>query len=1213
MSFPHFLKNHLIFIVLSLYLATLLVWMAQIRLQDFHSYHETVAETSLNSAAHQITHLLQEKYHLLSLLVANQSHLLNDLLPTPQNDTLNQLLKESIKTYLPEYIDFGIVGLEIAPHSSLQKGEGRESSERSKNTQSAPICLAELSFMALPEPPINFYLDGSGQYFCLIRSIVLPDSESPKGLFLMSFPATLLTDLLQGAYPYYERLFLINQTESKIIELTQKGIRSSTIQEIPKNLQVASTIPLKETEWRLIGRIAVEPFYIYQRQVWTESALIFVSFLILSFIMVTIAVRAEKYHQQNSTFLDKIINSAATPIYVKDRQHHWLLVNEAYCTLIGRSREQLLGKSDYDFFPIQEAETAWERDHRLLINNKEHVSEENFTDSNGVIHHLLTRKSLYIDEQNNPFIVATMTDITARRQAEQELLRQIKRNQSILQTTRDGFCLLDTSGIIQEVNPAFCQMLGYTREELLGLHTKEIEVYLSTHELRDRIDNLRKNGSCSIETQAQHQQGHSIDIEISSSFVNLGEENSEFLIFSFVRDITAKKLAISELRRAKEHAEAANQAKSEFLATMSHEIRTPLNGVIGMTELLQKTALDPKQQHYLEMIRTSGEALLRLINDILDFSRIEAGKLSLEVIDFDLRMLLEEEVNFFANSAYRKGLELICHLIFDKPLMVRSDPSRLRQILNNLLANAVKFTDHGEVVLAAFIIEETPLLYRIRFEVSDSGIGISQDDRERLFKPFSQAHGSTTRRYGGSGLGLVISQRLVSMMKGSVGLTSEPGKGSRFWFELPLEKSGVVAFSPCMKASKEKLKSLKALVVNDNATYRAVLVEQMRHWLMKAEAVATPLRGMQILLNNLPEHSYNLLILDDRMPKTHEMNLLLTIREDPQFTNVQCLQLMTPDKAINSLPTYSLTKPVTSSNLLACLLHLVGEPCLEVAPLVTTTLFPEQIYDKPVLLAEDNRINQEVFKDLLTQLGCRVTVVDDGEQVLQILENQDYGMIFMDCQMPNLDGFETSTRIRQREQTQSVTKHIPIVALTANAMQGDRERCIAAGMDDYLSKPVNSKELQKMLTRYLKLALTAPTFLPNSKEICHSPRIEEQILMSNNDVLSTEVLANMRQEMKNRGINWLIDLFLKELPNYLNNLRQAIENSDGEKLYLAAHKFKGSCTNLGAIKMVTLCQQLEVLGQTNNLQQATQMINEQLDQESQRLREALEQEKQRGK
>jgi CheY-like chemotaxis protein/HPt (histidine-containing phosphotransfer) domain-containing protein len=363
----------------------------------------------------------------------------------------------------------------------------------------------------------------------------------------------------------------------------------------------------------------------------------------------------------------------------------------------------------------------------------------------------------------------------------------------------------------------------------------------------------------------------------------------------------------------------------------------------------------------------------------------------------------------------------------------------------------------------------------------------------------------------------------------------------------------------------------------------------------------------------VPQQTYNLLILDDRMPKTHEMNLLLTIREDPRFTNVQCLQLITPDKVANGLSTHSLTKPITPSSLLACLFHLVGEPCLEVAPMTTIALPPEQTYDRPVLLAEDNRINQEVFKDLLTQLGCQVVVVDDGEQALQRLEQQQYGMIFMDCQMPNLDGFETSTRIRQLEQAQSIMKRIPIVALTANAMQGDRERCIAAGMDDYLSKPVNSKELQKMLTRYLKPSLVAPISLPNSKEICYSPRIEEPMPMSNNDVISTEVLANMRQEMKNRGINWLIDLFLKELPNYLNNLRQAVESSDGEKLYLAAHKFKGSCTNLGAIKMVALCQQLEMFGKNNELQQATQIVNEQLDQESQRLREALEQEKQRGK
>ncbi|MFN2464397.1 MAG: response regulator [Candidatus Dormibacteria bacterium] len=774
---------------------------------------------------------------------------------------------------------------------------------------------------------------------------------------------------------------------------------------------------------------------------------------------------------------------------------------------------------------------------------------------------------------------------SANRAAEEETARLSNSLRLLLESAGEGIYGIDIEGRCTFMNAAAAAALGVEQEQVMAevmhplFHHTRADGTPYAAEEGPIYDVLRGGGSCRVATEVLwRRDGTSFPAEYSAFPIVDGEAVTGAVVT--FNDISERKRIERDLAEAHTKAMEASRLKSEFLANMSHEIRTPMNGVIGMTGLLFTTALDAEQREYASAISQSAEALLTVINDILDFSKIEAGKIDIEVIDFDLRFVVEDAAKLVAPRADEKGLELAVMVDPQMSMMVCGDPGRIRQVLINMLGNAIKFTDTGEVLLRVRMAEEHGDTAVVRFEVTDTGIGIEAGKQASLFESFTQADASTTRRFGGTGLGLAICKRLVERMGGEVGVQSKPGEGSTFWFNLKLEK---VTEHPRMTAPDTALGGVRVLVVDDNRTNRVVLEQNLKMWGARPQSFE---RGVDALAGMRDAAAagdpYRLAILDYQMPEMDGVGLAGAIRRDEGIREARLVLLTSSarpgdaraarDAGIDAF----LTKPVRISDLYECLTTLLSTfPGQPPASFITRYTLAEAsaASRRRLLVVDDNPVNQRVALRMLEKMGHNVDVADNGLAAVAAATQTHYDAVFMDCQMPEMDGFDATREIRQHE---GVTRHTPIIAMTAGAMMGDEEKCLDAGMDAYLSKPVKAESLAAMVGHWVG----------NTDQF--AARREGELF--DTGVLDQSLVKGL-QELGADEFDRLVSLFLADAATRIEGLRTTEASGDAQGLAKVAHSLTGSSSTFGARALADRCRELQVRALSGDLAEATTLIS----------------------
>ncbi len=768
------------------------------------------------------------------------------------------------------------------------------------------------------------------------------------------------------------------------------------------------------------------------------------------------------------------------------------------------------------------------------------------------------------------------SDITEEYHAAVALRESEARNRvlaEMVEQSTDAIFARDLDGLVTYWNAGAERLYGYSASEALGQPMRALQLAeLSAAELTAALARLRSGVRETLEAQRTSKDGRPLDVVVNTAPLYDAQGLHVGAVY-VVRDITALRSAAREMQRAREAAEAANRAKSEFLANMSHEVRTPLNGILGMTRLVLDGPLETEQRQLLSLVVASGNALAGVINDILDFSKIEAGKLDIERIEFHPHDLVPDIVRTLQLRAQEKGLALRCQVAPDTPPTVLGDPGRLRQVLLNLVGNALKFTERGEIEVTLEVAERDAGSVLLEVAVRDTGIGIPAHQQQQIFDAFSQGDSGTTRRYGGTGLGLTISARLVDLMGGRIGVRSDPGHGSRFHFTLRCGLPRVEPVEPPVPEA-DQLRGMDVLVVEDNATYREVLLRILGSWGMAPQAAADGETGLALLEQARRQgRPFPLVILDLALPGLDGFAVAGAVRQQAPETPAAVMMLTANGQRGDAARCRELgiraylSKPVRPSELFnGIVTALAPNPITGVGTLVTRHSLRERKSGAAILLVEDNEVNRVLAMTILARLGHQVTVAEDGAEAVERCAQGKFDLVLMDMQMPGMDGLQATACIRTLD---SPMRRVPVIALTANALQGDRERCLAAGMDDYLTKPFNAEQLAAMIDQWLPgrasgWAVTAAAAV----ERVDSP----------GEVLDAGALEQLCKAGGDDGaafVERIIGVFIAEAGRQLEALRSGLAAADARAVRRAAHTLKSSSAAVGAVALNQLCRSIE--------------------------------------
>ncbi len=937
--------------------------------------------------------------------------------------------------------------------------------------------------------------------------------------------------------------------------------------------------------------------------------------------------------------LQSVIDNVPVVVFLKDRAGKYLLTNDKYEVLTGVPCADVLGKTDAELYPPDMAKAFANLDDEVMLSGGVVEFEEKSPHPDGSLHDYWSSKTPIKNTEGEVVgLLGVALDISERKRAE-SVLKETKdvltyteaRWRAILDNLGDAVITINQFGHIQTFSRAASDIFGYSPKEMMGKNVKDLMPSHIAMVHNNYLQRYFEEGKAKVisrnrELTGRKKNGDEFPIELTVSPVIF---HGEKIFIGILRDITERRKMEIEILSAKDTAEDANKAKSEFLASMSHEIRTPMNGVLGMLGLLAKTSLSDDQSRKLGVAKNSAQALLALINDILDFSKVEAGKLDLEEVDFNLREQLEDISQTMAYKAYEKGLEFNLDVSGITESRVLGDPSRLRQILINLIGNAIKFTSAGEILVRASLSKITEDSFKLKCEVIDTGIGIPDDKIGGLFESFTQVDSSVTRKFGGTGLGLAICKKLAELMGGGVYVTSEQGAGSNFSFDVRFGMSqGSFRVAPRADVTK-----LKVLIVDDNKTNRDIFNAQLTQWGVSVEEVDGAENALIALEKNLNTQPFDLALVDRSMPDKDGVELARKVRKDPRFNNTKLLMMSSLSvddlddlKAIGFAAYF--TKPVATSDLFDALAICAGDGDVSNKDniLLTKTRLmgmhegaasdAESYYrwprDTRILLVEDNQVNQYVAQELLQEVGLDCDVAGNGVEAIESLksapEDAPYTVVLMDCQMPEMDGYEATRCIRSGVVSEAYRK-IPIIAMTANAMQGDKEKCFAAGMDAYLSKPLDTTTMLEMFKEWIggntqklpseqdakKIDNTDASVgvMPPVDEVISSdspvdgvpdnaPEVKKVSKTNVSTLVIPDDLETIDFEHKKPSIARKPAAYLKLLGLYKDNnyafpeqLQSAFDQGDDDRIKHLVHAIKGSSGNMGMMSVYDYAKQIE--------------------------------------